>query len=234
VQYRSLDRFPDVKVIPAKLPINAAMAARIEDIWTMEKKRAGDALFNGRIFSLLPHDGSRMTGFFIDYKYWLAARRDRELRRTLNILPLAVSGIIRCKEGLVFGRRHDRVQAPGLWELLPGGSVDETALRSDEMVDVRAQFITELREEAGIEETQVTAITCRGLLTDPDEPVADIVATLDVTTDAAHLHNLMSLNILREHQDLAIVPVHDIDNFLEEHKGQFVAATLRILQERIF
>lgn len=144
-----LNAEPDIVVTGAFTPGPDAEAA-VAEIWSAEQAAAGRPPFDGEVFSVSEATRDRITGCFVPYRYWLAQCRRPDLRGRLGVAPLAVSGLLRCADGVVFGRRAGTTQAPGLWELVPSGGVDRGAL-ADGRISLALQLATELREEIGLD-----------------------------------------------------------------------------------
>jgi hypothetical protein len=65
---------------------------RVTSIWTSETVRRPDDVFDGLICSVAEATPASIRFFESRYRYFLAQRRDPELRPLLDIRPLAASG----------------------------------------------------------------------------------------------------------------------------------------------
>jgi len=207
---------------PPTLP--SAILSRIEEIWRSEKERRKETLFNGRLFSVETAEPKRIVGWLAEYKWFLAQRRDPNLGRILRIYPLAVTGLLVCADGVVFGRRADHVeQDAGLWELVPSGGIDGSASRPDGSIDLIQHLLTELVEETGITASMIAS---------PPQPVAligdDKANVWDVgfvvRTDASKATIISSFASLenREYTALEVIPVSRLSDFMSD-RGPSIA-----------
>lgn len=225
VIFEKTEHLPDYHVVPHEFTPEPDVLQRVDDIWATEKARLGDKLFNGAFFSLLDKDTG--AGFFTEYRFWLAQRRDTSLRDELGLLPLAVTGITKCADGLLFGQRNDDA---AFWEPMPAGGVDDSALLPDGKIDVIAQLLTELSEEAGLEQDMVASVTPLGLAMDNEMPLADIVIELAINADKALMQERFEKSGSIEHSSIDIVPEGDIGRFLKEKEGRLVATAMPTMQ----
>jgi len=182
---------PGVSVVevPAPAPPSADTLSRIDAIWQDEQKRRSGRITDGRIFSVSRRDGATFKVWQSQYKWWIAQRRDPTLFPTLALRPLAVSGIVRLAEGLVFARRAEsNTQDPGLWELPPSGSIDETSRQLGGAIDAEAQILAELEEELAVSPEALDAPPqAAAMMADDVDHVIDIVFALSVSLSASKL-----------------------------------------------
>jgi hypothetical protein len=209
---------PEIKVFLTATPpsVRPATLVRVEEIWQAELVERDRALFNGRLFSIETAKAGRITGWLAEYKWFLAQRRDANLEGALRVRPLAVTGLLLCLDGVVFGRRAGHVeQDAGLWELVPAGGIDGSAFHPDGSIDLAHHLIAELFEETGISNEmldtppQPFAIVC-----DSGTHVSDIgiflrtkLSKARITSTFATLHN-------REYVALEVVPVTHLPAFV--------------------
>lgn len=164
-----------VEIVPARIR-SPEVAAAIDAHWqAAQQKRPG--LFDGAILSVVTLSPQRLVVAPARYRDLVAARMAPHVRAELGLRPLAVSGLLSCPDGLVFGRRAaDVTQAPGLWELVPSGGVDAPVEWAPP--DLTRQILTELREEIGLRPDQVRVGAPLGLIDDQDSGVVDVVMPL--------------------------------------------------------
>ena len=109
------------------------------------------ALFNGRVFSADTIAPDLMTGHLTEFRRIVAQMERPALFDALGVRPLAVCGVLRCADGMVFGRRHaGAIYQADMWQLPPAGSVDAHAVGADGAVALGRQLLSELREELGL------------------------------------------------------------------------------------
>lgn len=193
--------------IPAPDAPAADILERIDVIWDEEQTRRGSSMTNGRIFSLGRRDGPVFSVWETQYKWWIAQRHDPALIQTLAVRPLAVSGIIRLTEGLVFARRAEsNTQDAGLWELPPSGSIDVTCRRAGGVIAAEAQILAELEEELDVSPQSVGAPPRAIAVMDDDaDHVVDIVFELRVNLSAQRLIKKFAAMTNREYTALRII-----------------------------
>ena len=106
---------------------------------------AKPGLFDGPIVTVERIEIAKLIVRRAHYRHAVAARQ----AAGIALKPLAVSGLLSCPDGLVFGRRAAFVsQCAGQWELVPSGGA--------ETLDLERQIVIELEEEIGLTSQQVT------------------------------------------------------------------------------
>jgi hypothetical protein len=160
-----------------------ALRAIIEQIWAAEQARRGGSLHNGALLALVRTDADCLYVRRTDYQHFIAQRREPRLFAELQLRTLAVSGLARSPEGLLFGRRSGQVtQDAGRWELVPSGGLSPPAGASD--LDgtalVYEQCFVELEEETGIPRASVESARAFALVEDPEAHVIDIGVELQL------------------------------------------------------
>lgn len=162
---------------------------RVDALWDLAKADRPH-LFDGPVATVLEIDGPRLVLACARYRHVVAARQEPGIARALNLRPLAVSGLLVCRDGVVFARRGGAVtQGPGRWELAPSGGLEPTATGA--APDVARQILIELQEELGIAPDQAQVQAPLGLIDNDDGGVVDIVVPLTTPLDAAaiiHAH----------------------------------------------
>jgi 8-oxo-dGTP pyrophosphatase MutT (NUDIX family) len=201
-----------------------AIKARVSDIWAEEKKRRGDQLTNGRIYCLAEHRVDFLLIRPSEYRYVLARRRAPDLIKDgLSIRPLAVTGILLCTDGLVFGRRGDKVAADaGLWEPAPAGGLSRP--------DPRAQVLEELEEELGLGQSRIVLCEACGLVEDAPSGVFDVIFRLHTEATAQDVQAGYKTLGSNEYAELAIIRSEDVPAFLRAHHDRLIPALAPMLR----
>lgn len=196
---------------PAPAEPSPDIRQRVDALWQEERRRRGAGLTNGKIFSLEHHDGSTFTVSEAHYKSWIAQRRDPALFAALAIRPLAISGIIRLKEGLVFARRAEsNTQDAGLWELPPSGGIDVACRRAGGMIAAEAQVLAELEEELAVPPAALDAPPrAIAVMEDTLDHVTDIAFVLQLGWSGAKLAEAFTKSATREYTALRIADARD-------------------------
>lgn len=162
-----------------ELVLPALIETEIDALWT--KAEAESQVFNAPLFCLISHDYERIFGRFSEYRHFIASRSNPELREVLGIYPLSVSGITRCGDKILVGRRDAKLALyPGFLELVPSGSIETRVCQHGE-VDFIMQLMWELEEEAHIAEKQVGRIFPIGLFYCSESGIYDLVMSIDCT-----------------------------------------------------
>jgi hypothetical protein len=212
---RLLQSEPRVSLGAAAPAIDPGIEARVDEIWQREKELRSRHLYNGRLFSVDHCDDETIVGWISEYRYFLAQQREPGLYAALKIKPLAVTGILSCPDGVVFGRRSDRSEMDaGCWELVPSGGVDDAAVGSAGQVSLERCILVELEEEIGIGESELSA-HCRAvaLVEDPQSHVTDVAIVLSTACSAAQIQHRFATLENREYSELEIVASAELRAF---------------------
>ena len=230
VQLLTPSFFVAVRDFPAK--VSAAAEKEVERLWRLEQTRRGE-IFNGRILSALDVTSERILCRMAEYRHLVAQRKRHELYQVLKVRPVAVSGLFQCADGIVFGRRADRVtEEPGLWELVPSGGLDASKAAVGDQVDYRSQILTELREEIGIGSSSVNCLGPLCLVDDSHSHVLDIGVELSSSLSAEAISITHREVVSKEYDQLRVVPLGDVDNFIKAEASQLVAVSKALVGAR--
>ncbi len=194
-----------------------SLDTEISNIWESEQERLGGVLFNGRVFSADQITPDLVTGHWTEYRRIVAQMRQPNLHHGLGIRPLAVGGIIRGPDGLIFGRRQPQaVYQAGEWQLPPAGNVDRTCERANGEVDVTAMLLTELEEELGILPSQVRNPRPVAIIEHMDVHILDLGIALDthLTTQSILAAHRNSGNT--EYDPVQIISQAELPSFLTQ------------------
>lgn len=179
---------PSLRVVTTPCPAapDRETMARIDALWT-EATRRHPALYNGRVFSATAISADRIEGYWAEYRMVLAQMRAPELFRVLRLRPLAVTGMLRLRSGLVFGQRAaTAIYHPGWWQGVPAGSVET---REDDVpVDLHEQLVAEIEEELGLNARDVTVGPPLLACEHPGTHIVDIGMVIDTTLDFSAVH----------------------------------------------
>ena len=118
-----------VRATRAMPELPPALEAQVAEIWQAEL-RARPRLFDGTVFSADRIRPDAIEGHWTRYRRALAQLRAPALFDSLRLRALAVSGLLRCADGIVLARREaGSVYQPGAWQSPPAGSVERRAGR---------------------------------------------------------------------------------------------------------
>lgn len=209
-----------VRIVRAMPALSPALDAIIDRIWAAAAARveAGGAgrLFNGQVFSIDRIEPDLIAGHLTEYRRLVAQAEDHTLFPDLGIRSLAACGVLRCADGIAIGRRPPAaIYQPGMWQLCPAGSVDAGARRDDGTMDYKAQLLTEIREELGLEAAAFGPIVPLCVVEHPGSHVSDL--GMSVATDLSG-EAVMAAHRTRgngEYDPLRIVPVPALPAFIQ-------------------
>ena len=214
-------------------PMSSDVLERISDLWEEEKKKSNVSLFNGHIFSLYQREGAKFSGWFVEYRWWIAQRLDSTLFEKLQISPLAVSGLLRLGEGVVFGSRSlDVTQDPGFWELPPSGGIGYECRRPNNTIASEHQIEIELEEELHISSDCIQSLVPFALVEDTTNHIYDIAYDifLDITPEILNFQFERSNNF--EYTEVRLIPIKELAHFLEVEKNKISPVTVELLKQR--
>jgi hypothetical protein len=223
---------PEVKLGAAAPTVASDIMARVDEIWRREKNSPrGERLFNGQLFSVSTYTPQAITGWISEYRYFLAQRRDPDLHVALKVRPLAVTGMLICRDGIVFGRRASASEMDAnLWELVPSGSVDAAAIEPDGKVSLSRCLTNELEEETGLHLSTLAAPPeAVALIEDPHSHVVDIVLRFEVNCSGSDVLESFTRLENREYTMLEIVALPSVPAFRRRYAAQLGTISAAIL-----
>lgn len=205
-------------------PLSAALEAEIDRLWALAQDFTGGRLFNGRIFCADVITPRLICGHWSEYRREVAQLARHELYPVLGQRSLAVGGVVRCAEAVLFGRRPERaIYQPGEWQLPPAGTVDAGAARAEGRVDVLAMLHVELEEELGLRAADVSPARPLCLVEHTGSHVLDLGFALDTALDAAGVRARHRAAGDDEYAEIEVVALADLPSFMARE-----AATMNI------
>ena len=209
-----------------------ALESEVEMLWRAEQERRGESLFNGNILSAVEITQAGILGRVAEYRHLVAQRARPQLFDYLQVRPVAVSGLLQCADGIVFGRRARTVtQHPGLWELVPSGGLDTSKVSESGVIDYRAQLLTELLEELGINANSVSSIRPFSLVEDSGSHVIDIGIALASQLSAAQVLRAHREAKTKEYAELRVLSVDEVDCFVRFEASQLVGVSTVLIRQ---
>jgi 8-oxo-dGTP pyrophosphatase MutT (NUDIX family) len=194
------------RLVGEAAPLPAGLDTDIEALWKAAQARTQGALFNGRVFSVDVLIPSLLRGHLTEFRRIVAQMDRPDLHEVLRVRPLAVCGVVCCRDGVVLGRRPDRaVYQAGMWQLPPAGSVDAAAVQADGWIDLRGQLFRELQEELGLPGDSIAEVRPLCLVEHPGSHVLDLGFLLrtELSGEAVLAHTRDGNG---EYADLEVVP----------------------------
>ena len=154
-------------------------------------------------------------GHLTEYRRLVAQAEDHALFADLGIRSLAACGVLRCADGIAIGRRPPAaIYQPGMWQLCPAGSVDAGARRPDGTMDYKAQLLTEIREELGLDASAFGPIVPLCVVEHPGSHVSDLGMAVATDLSGAAVMAAHETHGNGEYDPLRIVPVPDLPGFV--------------------
>ncbi|HET6239519.1 MAG TPA: hypothetical protein VFE41_31880 [Acetobacteraceae bacterium] len=209
-----------VRVVRPMPELDASLDAAVEELWCAAARRVAEGgagtLFNGQVFSADRITPTEITGHVTEFRRIVAQMEQPALFGALGLRPLAVCGVLRCADGVPFGRRHPAaIYQPGMWQLPPAGSVDAKSVRPDGTVDLIVQVLAELVEELGIQPDQVEPPRPLCLVEHPGSHVSDVGIALATALTAAQVLHAHRTHANAEYNPLIVVPFAELADFVD-------------------
>ena len=201
-----------VRLEGADAPLPASLARVVSEIWDQECQQR-PSLFNGRVFCADTVGHHEIVGHWTEYRRVLAQIRRPSLFRQLGIRSLGVNGLIECAEGLVLGRRHPHaVYFPGCWQAAPAGTVEA---RNGDDLDLARQLLVELREEIGLQETDIVSMKPVIAIEHAETHIVDIGYLLRTSRPFSDIERLWNARGDDEYDQLQVLAPASLPDFLD-------------------
>ena len=212
-----------ISCVGQPLCISAELQAQVDGIWGEEKKRKGEALFDGLILSAIEVTRSHLVGRWINYRYALAVYRQPDLADAYQVNPVAVNGVTLVGSRVLLAKRAGFVsQSPGCWEFVPSGGIDPKA-SSGEQIDYRRAILDELEEETGIDRAQAARIDPFALIFDSLTSTWELALEIRLKGDPAF--PLVS----SEYEEFTWVEEEAVQQFLEGYGDEEVVPLTKVI-----
>ncbi len=213
-----------VEIVGGEEIVGPALAQRIDGVWAQERAKAGPALFDGPVLSLVEHSPSRLLARRLRYRHLVAGRKEPEIARALELRSIGVTGVLTCADGLVLGQRGGKVSFDaGLWEPAPAGGLDRP--------DWREVLADELGEELGLPVDNVRSWTPVALVEDSSTGVVDLVCRIATDLGSVDIERAYARSGSPEYGRIAVVPPEELTAFLALHRHELLEALPRMLEE---
>lgn len=223
---------PRVLAVQAAAPLAPALEARVDMAWRRAQAAApGERPFNGSIVSVVRASKDEIDVEITEYRRFLAQHSDRGLAAELRLRPLAVSGLLVCADGAVFGRRSpNNAEAVGQWELAPSGGVDARTLQVGQAINAVDQILVELEEELGVSRRFVERAEMFCMVQAAESGTVDLGIELSTPTLAAgkllQAHRTCGS---KEYSEVVVVPVAELDRFVLTEGHRIVPTSMSLL-----
>ena len=206
--------------------LQPVLDAAVEHHWQTALRR--HKIFNGRVFSADRISADRIEGHWTEYRRIVAQMADPGLVPRLRVRSLAACGILYCPDGVAIGRREpNSVYQPGLWQLPPAGSVDQSSA-TPTGADWRHALLKELEEELGIGAEHVIGLRPLILIQHPTG-VLDLGVRIDTRLRGPEIKARHADHGDREYDRLEILTPETLAVTIEAQGGQLVPAARLLL-----
>jgi 8-oxo-dGTP pyrophosphatase MutT (NUDIX family) len=233
--WRAYEVRPEVEARIARGPPACApsLESELDALWEAAQTRTGGVLFNGQVFSVDRIAPELLSGHFTEFRRIVAQMERPRLYDALRVRPLAVCGVVCCREGVVIGRRPARaVYQPSMWQLPPAGSVDAGALLPHGRLDLSGQLFRELREELGLPAASIIESRPLCLVEHPGSHVLDLGFLLRTPLPAEAVLAAHALDGNGEYHDLEVVPFDALAVRVEE-LGEHLVPPARVFLQKL-
>lgn len=213
----------------------------VEDLWLSEQNRLGKSIFNGSIMSATHISKSGVDGYIVEYKKFIAQMARPNLFDNLQIRPIALSGLLECADGFVFGRRSKSMtQDSGLWELVPSGGLDTSNIIKDKediqqenvvYVNFLRQILIESQEELGIKSNFISHLSPFCLVDDSDSHVIDIGISMKTPLSFDEILMAHHNSATNEYHKLRLVRQSEMSQFIQSKAHCLVGVSKALLQK---
>ena len=203
---------------------------QIENIWMAQQNKKRRKLYNNYIISAVCVSKECIHCCLVEYKYFIAQHTQPNLYKFLKVRPVAVSGLLICDDGVVFGRRNkSTTQDAGLLELVPSGGIEYNQKQNSINVDYINQILIELKEETGIERESIINMYPYCLIENELSHVIDIGIAIETNLDKKNINDLHKKKSTDEYDVLQIVSDSDLYKFIELNKNKLVNISYELL-----
>lgn len=216
-----------VEVIERDKDIDQGVRKEVDRIWSEESKNKEKTLFNEKILSMIKFDGKTMTSEYVDYKYAIAQLINPDLSKKIKIQPVGITAITVANNHFLIGKRSCRVAVyPGKYEFAPAGTISPHVLKGAE-VDLKRQLLIELREEVGIDPTQVIEAIPTLLIKDPKLGYVEVCYRIEVEPSAMSLTSFSK----EEYEEMMWLGLKDLKTFIHKHRQECVPVCVYLFNQ---
>ncbi|AYK18591.1 MULTISPECIES: hypothetical protein [Aeromonas] len=207
-----------------------ALLTIVDKIWR-EAQRKNSRLFDGSILSCISDSSNKITSVIDNYKFFFSKKSHPGLLEKIQIMPIAVSGILECKDGFVFGKRAKfTTQDAELWELVPSGGLDASITNNLNIYDFKQQLLTELYEEMGINPDMLRTITPFCYVIDHEASVLDIGVYMYSDASQDTINHCFTTVRSFEYESIIFIPRSIIIDFIAMERQNISSISVAIME----
>ena len=207
-----------------------ALLTIVDKIWS-EAQRKNSRLFDGSILSCISDSSNRIISTIDNYRLFFSKKSHPVLLDKIKIMPIAVSGILECKDGFVFGKRAKfTTQDAELWELVPSGGLDASIINDINTYDFKQQLLTELYEEMGINQDMLRTITPFCYVIDHEASVLDIGIYMYSDVNQETINQCFTTFSSFEYESIIFIPRNIIIDFIAMEGQNLSSISVAIME----
>jgi len=219
-----------IRIIEEPFILPEEMNLKVERLWQAEQQRRQKPLFNGQILSAVTISSEQILGRIVEYRHLIAQQVCPALFNALQIRPVAVSGLLICADGIVFGKRTNTVtQDAGLWELVPSGGIDASKIIQGEL-NYRTQILDELTEETGIPRDLVSNINPFCLINNTSSHVIEIALSMTSMLSKEMVLRVHKEQATKEYDELKIISIAELEAFMSDDAVRLVDVSAMLIK----
>ncbi len=219
-------------------PLSSQVQAAVDREW--ERARlCHPSLYNGVVFTADSITPDRIDGHWTEFKRVVAQMRIPSLVRQIALRPVSVCGVLlcpqaqrgeECQTSLILGRRaRGSLFQPGLWQLAPGGSLEQSSLNASGQPDWRMQIIAELWEEIGLSEAAIAHATPICMVEYPEIHAVELGIALHCRYSHAAVIASHRRSGNSEYVELMNIPLDKVNDALASFGNELSPSAVHIL-----
>ena len=215
-------------------PLPPEISKIVDALWD-ESVSHNSGLFDDRIFSFSNFDTFAIEGHFVPYRHLRAISSNPALKHQIKLRPLAISGVAKCSDGIIIGKRAAGVSSMrGLWEFCPSGGINAEHVSTAGDVDFHSLILSELLDEVGIQKDFVKNICISEGYENISSGLLDLVADMEIDLSSDQVINLHRQNATDEYDEIRVISEKDIKAFCSSVNWSIVDVTYQLMKARYF
>jgi beta-phosphoglucomutase-like phosphatase (HAD superfamily) len=215
-------------------PLPAEISKIVDTLWD-ESVSHHPGLFDEKIFSFLKFDSNAIDGHFVPYRRMRAVSSKPALRDQIELKPLAISGVAKCSDGIIIGKRAVSVSSTcGLWEFCPSGGINAEHVSTAGDVDFYSLILSELLDEVGIPKDFVKSIRISEGYENVFSGLLDLIADMEIDLSSDQVISLHKKNATEEYDEIRVIKEKDIKAFCSSVNWSIVDVTYQLMKARYF
>ncbi len=212
--------------------VSSHLVAQVDTRWRTACEQRDATLYDGTLYSVIDIAPEEIKVARSSYRFFFAQAHDTSLFSELLVRPLAITAVLTCTDGFVFGRRSGEVAFDrNLWELGPSGTIDDTAKALDGHIDYCVTIRQELEEELGLKDLPDFPGRISAVVEDTNLHTVDLAVPVDIDFSGAEIRTAFASRSTTEYSDIEIVPQQGVRAFVNDHSTEMTPVCLQILSD---